>query len=884
MLNIQFAVSFFLAAAAVTGHCLFAAERPPNIVFILADDLGWSELGCYGNNYNETPNLDRLAKQGMRFTQAYAAAPVCSPYRASFLTGQYPVRHGLLDYLRPDSDRPLSADHITLAEMLKRAGYATGMIGKWHLSGYRYHNAPVELRATDHGFDEEIASEIKGVGNGANFWPYVFRTQPVRWLNIEKNRLGDNEYLVDRMNLEAVEFIERHKAKPFFLYLSHYAPHTILNGRPDLVDKFCKKHAPGRSTRERCYLCQDAGHKGDPLNHWASDHNPHLAAMLASIDEGAGQILKKLDELKLAEDTIVIFTSDNGGETNVTSNAPLRGGKSQLYEGGIRVPLVVRWPKGVPAAVSCQQPTVNVDFYPTLLDAVGVKLDERQQIDGISILETLGGGRPSSRDAIYWHYPLAKPHFLGGRSSGAIRDGDWKLIESYETGDVELFNLANDTGESKNLSSAQPKKAVELRSRLKSWRRQLGVESSMDMWLCRRLRLRFQDSFSPVSSRWFFQKHWNVAGGALVRNDIAGTNQRIFVKKPTFRNAVIEVDFSFRGAGEIRIMTGTPGKYNAVVHIWPNGFRMATARDETVPFYPTIHGECTADFKPNTWHTMTIEIHGDEIVARTSDKHFVVGRHPIVDRGRDYFALQVDRPGAAFDNVRVWDAEPKRNDKWPQTRARLLAAQKDRAWLLREPAERFRNLTMITRDRLYRTDAKYRELVKQIDQCKAEERERFPDVFRTVKQRKKELLALRKSLLSGDAEFKKLHDAVSRTRRSESEWLHEKQPALGELPPHAYPAALERARLKFEKAPEYSELVARRRLLEVQQRKRYPEVFRKNEDFLADSRAARQRRNELPEFRALLKRTAAAVSDEREYLFAHEPELKELDARMKSDN
>jgi len=188
----------------------------PNIIFILADDLGWAELGCYGNTFNETPNLDRLASQGMRFTDAYAPAPVCSPTRASLLTGQYPARVGIIDYLRPNADNALSTDHITVAEMLKTAGYATGMIGKWHLSGYAYHGSKNEIRATDHGFDEELVTEIKGVGNGANFYPYVFRTQPISWLNVKEKRMGGKEYLVDRMNLEASDFIERHKDEPFF--------------------------------------------------------------------------------------------------------------------------------------------------------------------------------------------------------------------------------------------------------------------------------------------------------------------------------------------------------------------------------------------------------------------------------------------------------------------------------------------------------------------------------------------------------------------------------------------------------------------------------------------------------------------------------------------
>ena len=457
-----------------------AALRPPNIIFILADDLGWTELGCYGNRFNETPNLDRMAEQGVRFTEAYAAAPVCSPYRASFLTGQYPARHGILDYLRPNTATPLSTDHVTLAEMLKKSGYATCMIGKWHLSGYRYHGATKEIRATDHGFDEELASEVKGVGNGANFWPYVFRTQPIRWLNIRQNRLGKDEYLVDRMNDEAVRFIERNRERPFFLYLSHYATHTILNGKAALVDKYRRKHPPGKSVRKRCYLCQDAGQEGDPGNHWAPDHNPHLAAMLESIDDGVGLILRKLEELKLAENTLLVFSSDNGGETQVTSNTPLRGGKSSLYEGGIRVPLVVRWPSAIPAGKTCSTPTSNVDFYPTFLEAAGITPDANQKLDGLSIISHMKRpGTESRRSPLFWHYPLARPHFLGGHSGGAIRQGPWKLIEWFDTKKVELFNLRDDPSEKNDLFAQREETATRLLSQLRTWREGLGAKTAV---------------------------------------------------------------------------------------------------------------------------------------------------------------------------------------------------------------------------------------------------------------------------------------------------------------------------------------------------------------------------------------------------------------------
>ncbi len=466
----------FLLSLLVGAFAKPAAQ--PNIVFVLADDLGWSELGCYGNRFHETPHLDRLAKEGMRFTQAYAAAPVCSPYRAALLTGQSPARLGLTDYLRPDASNGLPPEQDTLPELLKQNGYATGMVGKWHLTGYKYHGAEVELRPKDHGFDWNVGSEVKSVGNGANTWPYVFRTQPVRWIDLGKNRLGETEYLTDRLNLEAVDFIARNKDRPFFLYLSHYAPHTILNGRAELVEKYRKKHPPGESTREKCYLCQDAGlRKGDPGNHWAAHHNPHLAAMLQSIDEGIGLIAAKLGELGLAENTILIFTSDNGGETNVTSNAPLRGGKSQLYEGGIRVPLIVRWPARIKGQGVSDIPTMNTDFYPTLLGAAGIRTAPDQILDGVSMQPTWENPsvRPE-REFLAWHYPLDKPHFLGGVSAGAIRLDHWKLIEKFRSGEDQLFHLGHDPSESKNVASQNPETVALLKKKLAAWRTDVGAK------------------------------------------------------------------------------------------------------------------------------------------------------------------------------------------------------------------------------------------------------------------------------------------------------------------------------------------------------------------------------------------------------------------------
>jgi len=456
--------------------CNQTKGRQPNIVYIMADDLGWAELGCYGNDFNETPHLDALATRGIRFTQAYAPAPVCSPTRASVLTGQFPARVGITDYLRGEADEALSVDHVTIAEMLKRSGYTNGMVGKWHLSGYAVHGSKNEVRAEDHGFDDVFCTEIKNVGNGANFFPYVFRDQKMSWLSTKTARLGDKEYLTDRMNLEAVDFIERNAEEPFFLYLSHFAPHTILNGRPDLVEKYRQKHAPGPSQRENCYLCQDAGFEGDPLNHWATDHNPHLAAMIESIDDGVGMIVQKLEELGVRENTIIIFTSDNGGEENVTSNAPLRGGKSQLYEGGIREPMIVSWAGNLPENMTSDAVVNILDFYPTVLDLAQIEPDANQLLDGASIAPVLRDpAAKMARDTNYWHYPLEKKHFLSGRSAGAIRQGDYKLIEFFDTGELELFNLMKDVGEKHNLAETQPELAASLLAQLRDWRKRNNI-------------------------------------------------------------------------------------------------------------------------------------------------------------------------------------------------------------------------------------------------------------------------------------------------------------------------------------------------------------------------------------------------------------------------
>ena len=424
-------------------------NRKPTIIMVLADDLGWSELECYGNRFNETPNLNRLAQEGMRFTHAYASAPVCSPYRASLMTGQYPARVGITDYLRPDDIHRLDPKHITIAKMLRRNGYMTGLIGKWHLSGYHHHGRK-EISPCEHGFEETLLSENRGIAGGSYKYPY-------HWNQEIKQRLPGEEFLLDRQHVEALDFIERHRHRPFFLYLSHYAVHTRMLGHENIVAKYESK--------------PDSGKGRD-----ASRNNPHLAAQLEVMDKGIRMISEKLEELGLTDSTILIFTSDNGGETRVTTNAPLRGGKSELYEGGLREPFIIRWPGRIPAGAVSNQPISTVDFYPTFLELTGIEPDSSQYLDGVSLAPLMCGKCDRlMRESLFWYYPLPEKHFLGGRSSDAIRKGNHKLIEFFDDQTVELYDVVNDVGEEHDLCCAMPERVTELKRDLATWRDEVGV-------------------------------------------------------------------------------------------------------------------------------------------------------------------------------------------------------------------------------------------------------------------------------------------------------------------------------------------------------------------------------------------------------------------------
>ncbi len=455
-----FVVLFLVASNA---RMTFAAARP-NVVVIMADDQGWADLGCTGSTFYETPHIDRLARDGLRFTNAYAACPVCSPTRAAAMTGKYPARLQLTDYI-PGARRGrlnpahylhyLPLEEVTIAEALREAGYATALVGKWHLGDQGYW-------PQDQGFDLNVAGSIKGANK--LFSPY---TLP----NLADGPEG--EYLTDRLSDEALRFITRERDRPFLLWLTHYDVHTPLVAKQELIDHFAAKAAklpPPDAPRFRS--------EHENKDRRVQDHAVY-AAKVASVDQSVGRVVQKLEELGLAERTIVIFTSDNGGlstsEGSPTSNAPLRAGKGWLYEGGTRVPLVVHWPGVTTAGHTCDVPVITNDLYPTLLAAADLPARPAQHCDGVNLAALARDENARlDRDTLYWHYP----HYgnQGGSPGGAIREGDWKLIEFFEDNHVELYDLAHDLGEQHDLATEMPDRAAKLREKLAAWRKSVDAQ------------------------------------------------------------------------------------------------------------------------------------------------------------------------------------------------------------------------------------------------------------------------------------------------------------------------------------------------------------------------------------------------------------------------
>lgn len=459
-----FVVLVALFASLSLSHPATAQERrtqkQPNIVLLLADDLGWTGLGCFGSDLYETPHLDRLAASGVKFTNAYSACTVCSPTRASVMTGMYPARLRLTDFIAgqkrpfakmriPDWTKKLESRQTTIAERLRDLGYRTGHIGKWHLSA---RNGSAEgTEPTDQGFD---VSHIRPPGTKGYF------------LKPSKLSESGTNYLTDSLTDKACQFIDDSKSNPFFLYFAYHVPHTPIQGREDLVNYFGNKVAPS-----------------------ATHRNPVYAAMVASLDQSVGRILDRLEQNQLTDNTVIVFTSDNGGLTQrygkhdgFTENLPLRRGKGSAYEGGVRVPAIIKWPGVTRSGMVSNEPIITNDYFPTFVEMATATSSSDDRInqettDGQSLVSLLRDPNATLERDLFWHYPHY--HAGGDGPYSAIRSGDYRLIEFHEGQSVRLYDLASDLGELNDLAVQMPEKAVSLRTKLHRWRTSIGAQMPM---------------------------------------------------------------------------------------------------------------------------------------------------------------------------------------------------------------------------------------------------------------------------------------------------------------------------------------------------------------------------------------------------------------------
>lgn len=447
---------FLLACLFSTTGLLSAKSKPPNFVFLFVDDLGWGDFGCYGSTFYETPHIDKLAKQGMLFTNGYAACTVCSPSRAAVLTGRYPGRTRITDWIVghdkpfaklsvPDWNTKIDHERVLLPEALKKGGYDTVFLGKWHLMPIGKPDFDQHY-PTDHGFDQNIGGREWGQpkGPGKYFSPFDMP-------NLDDGKPGD--FLTDKLTDTAVNFLDQKRENPFLLYFSYYTLHGPIMAPPALVKKY----------KEKAKTFENLRHE---------NVNPARAGMVESLDQSVGRIMKKLEQLGIAENTVIILTGDNGGNYDDTT-AGLKSFKGFSHEGGVREPFIVNWPGTVKAGTTCDTPVIGTDFYPTFLDIAGLPARPEEHMDGLSILPLLKDPATKlDRDTLYWHYP----HYHRTKPYGAIREGDWKLIEFFEDGSLELYNLKKDRNETTNLTKTNAKKAEALLRKLKIWRKSINAQ------------------------------------------------------------------------------------------------------------------------------------------------------------------------------------------------------------------------------------------------------------------------------------------------------------------------------------------------------------------------------------------------------------------------
>ena len=468
MKKIRIFLLLFVATLAVacTGRLKSGAQQKPNIIFILIDDLGWMDLSCQGSRVYESPKIDKLAEESVSFTNAYAAHPRCVPSRYAIMTGNYPARGGV-----PAKRSELNENDKTFAAFLKKAGYTSCYIGKWHLGDGK--ESPVAK-----GFDYSIAAGK--AGSPRNYFapynatygkPWKERKAPIP--NVESAPEG--EYLNNRLTTEAIRFMKEHQNSPFFLMMAHYAVHEPLQAPENLVEKYNRKIAQTTFPDLPDYIPEGTGRTK------MKQDNPIYAGMIENMDMNIGRLLQFLDDNKLSDNTIIIFTSDHGGLSNdgykkrflATSNYPLRAGKGWLYEGGTRVPLFIKWPGVTKPGITSEYMVTGIDFYPTIAEIV---TEDPVTSDGQSLVPVLKGEKVKDRGAIFWYSPKARPKSTGDSNSIAVRVGNYKLIEWYETGRTELYNLKDDIGEQNDLSEEMTDKKDEMMNILRQWKKEMGIQ------------------------------------------------------------------------------------------------------------------------------------------------------------------------------------------------------------------------------------------------------------------------------------------------------------------------------------------------------------------------------------------------------------------------
>lgn len=450
---------------------LTAQNIKPNFVFFLIDDLGWTDLSCYGSKFYETPAIDNLAKQGIRFTDAYTAHPRCVPARVGIMTGKYPARLGVPGGKKPDPMTTVPLSEITIGEALKENEYKTFYTGKWHLG-------KEDRLPANQGFDIQVAVNHLGSPTTYHFpYKYPSKTKATDVPDLEDGKKGD--YLTDELTDKAIGFIKANSKKPFLAFVSHYAVHTPLEGKEELIKKYEKILQENKLSGNKEFYNDPSGTGTVKIK----QDNTTYAAMIQSVDESVGRIMKTLKQLKIEDNTVIILTSDNGGLSTrgveskrglATSNDPLRTGKGWVYEGGIRVPLIVKWPGVAKPGIISDALITGTDYYPTMLEICNSKLKPEQHLDGVSFAGVLKG-KNFERKPVFWHSPQGRPAQTGDTNATAVRHGDYKLIEWFDEGRVELFNLKNDISEKKDLSKKHPEKTRELLALLHSWRKEVNA-------------------------------------------------------------------------------------------------------------------------------------------------------------------------------------------------------------------------------------------------------------------------------------------------------------------------------------------------------------------------------------------------------------------------